>query len=318
MAEVCQLLLEAGIPKFKCATIAEAEMLALTGAKDILLAYQPVGPKVKRLLALVKAFPTTQFSCLVDTTEAAQAISTVFKEAGKAMHVFLDLDVGMNRTGMKPGTEALALYVSCTHLPGITPVGLHAYDGHLRDTGLAVRKEKCDQAFEGVMALAQAIVDKGLERPILVAGGSPTFPIHAQRKGVECSPGTFIFWDWGYHVGLPEQPFLFAALVVSRVISRLDEETLCLDLGHKSIAAENPLPRVRFLNDPDVMPIGQSEEHLVVKVNPAKKYKIGDVFYGLPVHICPTCALYDQAHIVVNGAVKETWAVVARNRILSI
>lgn len=48
--EVVKLLLAAGITKFKYATVAEAEMLAATGAEDILIAYQPVGPKVGRLL----------------------------------------------------------------------------------------------------------------------------------------------------------------------------------------------------------------------------------------------------------------------------
>ena len=45
IAEVCQMMRDAGIYKFKCATIAEAEMLAMIGAKDVLLAYQPVGPR---------------------------------------------------------------------------------------------------------------------------------------------------------------------------------------------------------------------------------------------------------------------------------
>src|SRR5687767_10696148 len=48
-AEVTAMMLQAGIKKFKCATIAEAEMLGNEGAPDVLLAYQPVGPKAKRL-----------------------------------------------------------------------------------------------------------------------------------------------------------------------------------------------------------------------------------------------------------------------------
>ena len=55
--EICSLLLEAGISKFKCATIAEAELLGLVGAPDVLLAYQPVGPKLQRFIDLIKTFP---------------------------------------------------------------------------------------------------------------------------------------------------------------------------------------------------------------------------------------------------------------------
>ncbi len=318
MAEVTQLLLRAGITKFKCATIAEAEMLGQAGAPDVLLAYHIVGPKIDRLLQLVKKYPGTTYSCLIDNTQATENIAVVFAAAGLVLPVFLDLNVGMNRTGMAPGTEALKLYLACRYKPGLQPVGLHAYDGHLRDTDLAIRKEKCDAAFKPVAALAAGIVASGLPAPVIVAGGSPTFPIHAQRTNVEGSPGTFVFWDYGYSVLLPEQPFKFAALVVTRIISRLDKETLCLDLGHKAIAAENPLPRVYFLNAPDAQPVAQSEEHLTVRVKADNTYQVGDIFYGVPVHICPTCALYDQAYTVENNAIKDSWPVVARKRYLTV
>src|SRR5690242_6799365 len=64
--EVCRMLMAAGIKKFKCATIAEAELLGEIKANDVLLAYQPVGPKVERLVNLVKNYPVTRYSCLVD------------------------------------------------------------------------------------------------------------------------------------------------------------------------------------------------------------------------------------------------------------
>lgn len=41
-------MIDAGITAFKGATIAEIELLASVGAKDVLLAYQPVGPKIDR------------------------------------------------------------------------------------------------------------------------------------------------------------------------------------------------------------------------------------------------------------------------------
>ena len=145
-------------------------------------------------------------------------------------------------------------------------------------------------------------------------GGTPTFPTHAHRQNVECSPGTFVFSDWGYKHSFPDEPFEFAALVITRVISIVDEHTICTDLGHKSVAAENPLPRVHFLNAPDVEPIGQSEEHLVLRVANAAQYQTGDILYGVPVHICPTVALYDKAYVVENNKIATEWNVVARKR----
>jgi D-serine deaminase-like pyridoxal phosphate-dependent protein len=54
----------------------------------------------------------------------------------------------------------------------------------------------------------------------------------------------------------------------------------------------------------------------VVKVADSSQYKVGDVFYAVPVHICPTCALYDQAHVAENHLVTDAWKVIARDRAL--
>ena len=111
---------------------------------------------------------------------------------------------------------------------------------------------------------------------------------------------------------------MYSSLVISRVISVVDENTICTDLGHKSVAAENPLPRVHFLNAEDAEPIGQSEEHLVVKVPDASVYKVGDVLYGVPVHICPTVALYDRAIVIENNKAVDEWRVIARDRKITV
>src|SRR5882757_2678463 len=125
--DVTRLLLEAGIHKFKCATIAEAEMLALCGAEDVLLAYQPVGPKLGRFVTLIRKYPATKFSCLIDDLTIAREMDTVFSEAGLKVPVYIDLNVRMNRTGILPGEAALHLYKQASKARGITPVGLHAY-----------------------------------------------------------------------------------------------------------------------------------------------------------------------------------------------
>src|SRR5205085_8811631 len=111
-----------------------------------------------------------------------------------------------------------------------------AYDGHLRDSDMNVRTRQCNEAFAPVHALKENIRAKYSKDMVVVAGGTPTFPIHARRGNAECSPGTFVYWDRGYETQLPEQKFQQAALVATRVISVVDDETICVDLGHKAIA----------------------------------------------------------------------------------
>lgn len=317
--DATRLLMQAGIHKFKCATIAEAEMLAQCTAPDVLLAYQPNEAKIGRLLNLVRQYPDTFFSCLVDNPATARLLSDRTVATDQVLRVYVDLNVGMNRTGIAPDSSALALYELLDSLPGLKPMGLHAYDGHLRTPDLAIRTADCDAAFRPVFALQNTLLAKGFAKPMIVAGGSPTFPIHARRPNVECSPGTFIYWDNGYGAICAEQPFVPAALVVCRVISLPTATTLCLDLGHKSIASEGELARrVSFLDAPELKFIGQSEEHLTVEAGAEHRYQVGDVLYGLPNHICPTVALYDRAQTVVGGALTdEEWLTVARDRCLT-
>ena len=318
-SDASQLMLAAGITKFKCATIAEAEMLAICKAPDVLLAYQPIGPKLRRFTRLILTYPGTKFSCLVDNIEAALEISAESSKNKLHIPVYIDLNVGMNRTGIVPGEAALQLYADCALLPGIKPVGLHAYDGHMHYSDFEERKQKCDECFEPVAKLQSELAQLGYPEPIIVAGGSPSFPIHSKRKHVECSPGTFIYWDEGYLSELSEQTFLTAALVVSRVISMPDETKICLDLGHKSIASEKELSkRVLFLNAPELIFVGHSEEHLVADAGEGHKYKVGDVLYGIPYHVCPTVALYERAITIEANKVSGEWKNIARDRKINI
>lgn len=317
ITEVCSIMMEAGITKFKCATIAEAEMLAMIKAPDVLLSYQPVGPKANRLAALAEKYPSTIFSCVVDNIHAAEHLSNVFSEKKILLTVFIDLNTGMNRTGILPA-YATQLFEAVELLPSIKVIGLHAYDGHIRDTDVNQRKHNVDSVFSKVAILAATIEAVAKKPLIIVAGGSPTFPVYAEQKNVECSPGTFVFWDWGYKHTMPDEPFEYAALVITRVISIVDEHTITTDLGHKSVAAENPFPRVHFLNAPEATPISQSEEHLVAKVPDAGLFKIGDVLYGVPVHICPTVALYEKAIVIENNKAVDEWKVIARDRKINI
>jgi D-serine deaminase-like pyridoxal phosphate-dependent protein len=313
-AEVAQLMLQAGIQKFKCATIAEAEMLAQSNATDVLLAYQPFGPKLKRFILLIQKYPGTKFSCLTDNIAAAEEQSAAFTENGLSIPVYFDLNIGMNRTGISPDEKAIELYRHCSTLKGITVAGLHAYDGHIRDIDFDTKKEKCDAAFNTVQAL-----NEELKLPNIIAGGSPTFSVHCNRENTECSPGTFVYWDKGYTDLCPEQKFLTAAVLVTRVISLPASSCLCLDLGHKSVAAENEInKRVLFLNAPALKAISQSEEHLVVEAGEGHSYKPGDVLYGLPYHICPTVALFERVYTIKNRNVMGEWKNVARDRKISL
>lgn len=315
-----------GLTRVKCATIAEAEMLAAVGLADVLLAYQPVGPAVGRLLTLSQTYPGVTFRAVVDDEGAARALGAAFAGAGRTIDLLVDLDVGMHRTGIDPSLAA-PLYELLASLPGVTPGGLHAYDGHLRDPDVSVRRAQADAAFAPVRSLRDRLQAAGLPVPRIVVGGTPTLPCHATRDepDLELSPGTVVFWDAGYSTGLRDLDFLHAALVLTRVVSKPGGTRVTLDLGHKAVASEMPHPRVLLLGpqasgfEPlGATFIGHSEEHLVFETPDAASLRVGDVLYGIPWHVCPTVALHGQAVVVRNGRAVDRWNVTARERMITV
>ncbi|MCA9101406.1 MAG: D-TA family PLP-dependent enzyme, partial [Planctomycetales bacterium] len=264
MARVAEMMLERGIRKFKCATIAEAEMLAQCDAPDVLLAYTLVGPNVARFVELVGMYPQTHWSVLVDDPSAADMLDQALAAATHSapLDVYLDVDNGLGRSGIAPGDDALALYGHLAKSAHLRPVGLHAYDGQIKDKDFAERVAHTERDFAAVAALRDRIVAAGLGPVSVVAGGTPTFPAHALHADRELSPGTLVFWDFGYQTKFPDLDFLYAAAVLTRVISRPSSGRLCLDLGYKAIAADQPQPRAWFPQIPDAEPLVHNEEHL--------------------------------------------------------
>ena len=53
--------------------------------------------------------------------------------------------------------------------------------------------------------------------------------------------------------------------------------------------------------------IGQSEEHLVVECLDSGKYKIGDICYAIPQHVCPTVPKYNKVITVENNQITGSW-----------
>jgi D-serine deaminase-like pyridoxal phosphate-dependent protein len=317
-AEIVKLQLKHGITRFKCSTIAEAEMTAAAGAPDVLLAMQPVGPAIARFFAVKQAFPGTSVSAIVDSGEVIQAIAGEAASRGMGACLWLDVNSGMNRTGIAPGAEAGRLYRLIHESTGLTAGGLHVYDGHIHESDVAARTKQCDEEFTPVQDMIDDLRRAGLPIPAVAAGGSPTFPIHARRQGIELSPGTPLLWDAGYGAAYADLDFLVAAVLVGRVVSKPATGKVCLDLGTKALASEMPQPRIALLNVQGYRIVGHNEEHLIIETPDASRRHPGDVAYGVPIHICPTVARYETASVIEQGRCTGEWQIAARGRRISI
>ncbi len=318
IAEIIHFQIENNIRNFKCATIAEAEMVASCGADKILLAYPISKSTIDRFIKLILRFHEVQWFALADSRDSIFELNQEAGEGNVQIRVFLDLNVGMNRTGSTPGQESLELYRVIDNSSHLQNAGLHMYDGHNHQSDLKDRNSAVQRDFGPVKKFIKLLESQDLKIPYLVAGGTPTFPIHAENPHFQLSPGTTLLWDYGYHSAFPDLKFLFAAVLATRVVSKPGTNRLCLDLGHKSVASEMQHPRVYFPELEDFEAETHSEEHLVIHTLSAKSWNIGDLIYAIPRHICPTTALHETVYVVEKNEIVGQWEVAARKRHITI
>ncbi|MDO8835141.1 MAG: alanine racemase, partial [Vicinamibacterales bacterium] len=267
---------------------------------------------------LKQKYPATAVSAIVDSEVIIDEIARAAGEAGLNATLWLDVNSGMNRTGIAPGPEAVHLYGLICSRAGLSAGGLHVYDGHIHASDLAARAAICEREFKPVAAMIRDIEAAGLPVPAIVAGGTPTFRLHAARHSVELSPGTPLLWDYGYSEAYPDLDFQHAAVLLTRVVSKPAGNLVCLDLGTKALASEMAQPRVHLPGVPPYRIVAHNEEHLVIETAAAGSYHPGNVLYGIPIHICPTVARYDVLHVVEGGRCTGTWKVVAATRAITV
>lgn len=319
-AQVIQMQQSAGIEKFKCATIAEADMLASCEVRDIFLAYNVVGPNIERVVDLKQHYPDITFAVTCDHETPLLELSTAATGKSVEVEVLLDVDTGLHRTGLPTGQQAAELYRRIASLPGVKPGGLHVYDGHNHQSDLVERSAAVEQVYQDATRFRDKLVASGLDVPRLVAGGTGSFPCFANHDdpALELSPGTVVFHDQGYRTMFPDLDFEPAAFVLTRVISVQGDRSLTFDAGNKSVAADPPQAnRLYFPEFPDARIVMQNEEHLVVETPQPHQRQPGDALLAIPWHICPTTALHQSMYVIEGGKLVDQWRVTARDRKLN-
>ncbi len=144
-------------------------------SQEALLSHQPVGPNIDLLIELIKKYPATRFSTIVDDARIVEQLSAAVSRAGVEIDVLMDLDVGMHRTGIAVDSRADALYGRIAQTGNLRPAGLHVYDGQIRETDSSKRQQLVDEAFVPVLALRDRLLAAGLSVPQIIAGGTPSF-----------------------------------------------------------------------------------------------------------------------------------------------
>lgn len=301
---ITRKLVQAGITALKT-TMREVEVAVKAGAKSIFVAYPLLEHEAITLARLIKKHTAINFQVQIGAHAHAQILERVAKREKISWDYFLDVDVGMHRTGMLP-EHALKIFDEISLARCFKFAGLHGYDGHIHFPDLQARKAESAESMAKLVDLLQAFRSRKIEVERIIAAGSPTFQLDLEfllqeiKDGplVQVSPGTWILWDSNYEKMMPGN-FEIAALLLAQVMDVSSEHRITLNLGHKRWAAESG--KIELFSRPSLKVISLSEEHTVLEQAEEEPFEIGDYVLISPRHVCPTVNLYEE-FTLIDGA----------------
>lgn len=308
-AAVLERLFDHGVTRCKVATLDELDLVLTTAdrravAVDVLVAYPPHPAALRALLARAAASPRAAVSVLLDGPDHAAAVAAELS-APPALAVYLDVDLGMDRTGSAPALWSAAAAALASE-PRLAVVGLHGYAGHLEWDDRA----GADAAHDALCDLARTLRSAGHDRlTTIVTSGTHSYASALAHRGLsegpwehQISPGTIVLSDLRSAPAAADLGLRQAAWVAARVISR-GPGRVTLDSGSKAIAPDRGA-RARVLGWPDLTRVAASEEHLVLRhAEGAPAPALGELVFLVPDHVCTTVNLYRRAVVLRGGVV---------------
>lgn len=314
VAAIARAEIAAGAIGVTCAKLAEAELMAAGGVRDLLIANIVVGPqKLRRLVELRRhADPIV----CVDHLDQAIAISRAMAEAKLRVRVLIEVDIGLARVGVLPGPPTLTLARELVKLPGIELAGVMGYEGHLLALADAAEKARqIDMALSQLVETAAEIRTAGLPCPIVSCGGTGSYLYSIRKPGItEVQAGGAIFMDAFYRHKCQVPDLAYALTIVTTVVSRPAPDRAIIDAGRKTVHGDTHPPLVVGRDDIHVGRL--SAEHGELRFEPsAQRLAIGERLELVPGYADLTTVLHDEYHCFRDGHLIETWPIEGRGKL---
>ncbi|MGE5228022.1 MAG: alanine racemase [Planctomycetaceae bacterium] len=318
--EIARMQLDAGAAGITVAKLGEAEVMADAGIDDLLVAYPLVGQtKLARLRALLER---AEVRTTTDSVEVAEGLGRVGREIGRDVGVLVEVDTGLHRVGRAPGPATVELVREVARIRGIEVLGLLTHAGHAyRSAGPEELRATAEREGLDLVETAAGCAAAGIELRELSVGSTPTARIVAGVPGVtEIRPGTYVFNDvQQLRLGVATEATC-AARVLTTVVSHPTAERFVLDAGTKAFTSDGgegpPFPgRGVVTGRPELRLDFMNEEHCVGHRTGDDDVRIGERLEVIPLHVCSTVNMFDEAYGVREGVLERTFTIAGRGRI---
>lgn len=293
--------LDAGAIGMTCATLSEAETLVSNGITDILISSELAGDrKISRFVDLAAQ---ADVKAVVDNPKAAAAIAAVGRANGRRLNVLVNVNVGQNRTGAKPGAPVLEL-ARQAQAEGLLFRGLMGYEGHVAHQVEGPEKEAAyDLAMGTLMKCRCLLSENGIPVEIVSTGGTGTYHLTPRLPGItEFQAGSYLVMDTDYARTCKD--FEPALTVLGTVISKTQGERVVVDAGLKSISGEHGLPVVKAHEGLRLRKL--NAEHGIIDVlDSSDPVDVGDTLELWAHYSDATVNLHGRMYGIRNGKVEE-------------
>jgi D-serine deaminase-like pyridoxal phosphate-dependent protein len=304
----------AGAIGITCAKVSEAEVMAAAGIRDILIANMIVGNrKLERVASLCRhADPIV--AC--DHYAQVEPLAAVCANRGVTCRVIPEVNIGLDRVGVRPGTDTLQLAQAIDKLEGVRLAGIMGYEGHLLQVNdQQEKRQKIGEAMSVLVQCRDQILAAGLCCDIVSAGGTGSYQITSDCDGVtELQAGGGIFACPMYRTKCHLQDLDYSLSVLATVVSRPTKDRAILDAGRKSHFPDFHLPVVK--DCPDAHAVRVSAEHCELELNgESQNLKIGDKVELIPGYADFTTVLHDQFYGFRGERLEVVWPILGRGKL---
>ena len=174
--------IDAGAVGVAVAKLQEAEVMAWSGVKNILIMNQIVtDEKIDQLLSLSKH---AEVIVAVDNPDNVAKLSSRAQSRGISLGVVIEVDIGHHRAGVQPA-KAAALAQKIVSSKNLQFRGLGGYQGHVSLIIDPKERKTADEiACEKLIFAKDAIEDKGIDVEIVSAGGTGTYNYTGNYPGI--------------------------------------------------------------------------------------------------------------------------------------
>lgn len=311
---IAQIQLAQGATGLTCATVTEAELFAAAGARSILLAHSIVGSDRTRRLAGLCHDLELIVSC-DHYVQADQLSSECFRQ-GTICRVLVEVNVGMDRTGVRPGHDTLELARGIERLPGLKLAGFTGYAGHAMAIPNVDERQQCIEAAHGILAQTRdQFQQNGLCCDIISAGASGSLFAAINCDALtEVQAGTAVFGD----VTDSKMPLIKdlkpALTLLATVISRPAYNRAVLDAGLTAFTTGNGSVVIKNIPDATVSRI--SAEHTVLQLGPESlELRIGDRVELIVGNPPVTTRFHEQYLCFRQDRLEQIWPIKTRDTI---